>query len=189
MYVQVFLQSILVRNVSSRVYSPVDCKLHCKKTKLCGHSLAQNQLACALAGHWPCASSVALQSSTPEKTPSSGQERLVGQDRRRKSENVSELWEKRIALMMGRALHNRLGSSRLRSLPVEPRKHWCWISWENHCLGSVQVSSTKGQTTKRARLAFYIYIYDFVYNILLGLSNLAVELEKDFHFDVLYCHV
>lgn len=48
MYVQVFLQSILVRNVSSRVYSPVDCKLHCKKTKLCGHSLAQNQLACAL---------------------------------------------------------------------------------------------------------------------------------------------
>jgi hypothetical protein len=37
--------------------------------------------------------------------------------------------------------------------------------------------------------ACLFYIYDFVYNILLGLSNLAVELEKDFHFDVLYNHV
>lgn len=146
MYVQVFLQSILVRNVSSRVYSPVYSGLQTplQENKTVWVLPGLEPAGLCTAGHWPCASSVALQSSTPEKTPSSGQERLVGQDRRRKSENVSELWEKRIALMMGRALHNRLGSSRLRSLPVEPRKHWCWISWENHCLGSVQVSSTKG---------------------------------------------
>lgn len=160
MYVQVFLQSILVRNVSSRVYSPVYSGLQTplQENKTVWVLPGLEPAGLCTAGHWPCASSVALQSSTPEKTPSSGQERLVGQDRRRKSENVSELWEKRIALMMGRALHNRLGSSRLRSLPVEPRKHWCWISWENHCLGSVQVSSTKGWITKRARLAFFIYM-------------------------------
>lgn len=48
------------------------------------------------------------------------------------------------------------GSSRLRSLPVEPGKHWFWISWENR-LGSVQVSSAKGPTVKSVRHAFYIH--------------------------------
>lgn len=69
----------------------------------------------------------------------------------------SELWEKGTALMMGRILHNQLGSSRLRSLPVEPGKHWFWISWENRRLGSVQVSSAKGPTVKSVRHAFYIH--------------------------------
>lgn len=37
----------------------------------------------------------------------------------------------------GKILHNQLGSGRLRSLLVEPGKHWFWISWENRRLGSV----------------------------------------------------
>lgn len=57
----------------------------------------------------------------------------------------------------GKILHNQLGSSRLRSLLVEPGKHWFWISWENRCLGSVQVSSAKGPTVKSVRHAFYIH--------------------------------
>lgn len=65
-------------------------KATARETETCGHFLAQKQLASALTGDWPCRSSVALQSSTPEKTSSSGQEKLGGQDRRRKSENVSD---------------------------------------------------------------------------------------------------
>lgn len=64
-------------------------KATARETETCGHFLAQKQLASALTGDWPCRS-VALQSSTPEKTSSSGQEKLGGQDRRRKSENVSD---------------------------------------------------------------------------------------------------
>lgn len=63
-------------------------KATARETEPCGHFLAQKQPACALTGDWPCRS-VVLQFSTPEKTSSSGQEKLGRQDRRRKTENVS----------------------------------------------------------------------------------------------------
>lgn len=56
-------------------------KATARETEPCGHFLAQKQLACALTGDWPCRS-VVLQFSTPEKTSSSGQEK-IGEERQR----------------------------------------------------------------------------------------------------------
>lgn len=119
------------------------------------------------------------QSSTPEQTSPSGQQERSGRYKARFI-GVEDRFE-----MMGRTLQNPLGSSGLRNLVVETGKNWFWISWETPLFW---IYAIKFHYRNRKDCAC-LFIYDFVYKILLGLLNLAIELEKDFHFDVLYSYV